>query len=415
MSLRFHRFIEQEYLPKKRYATFTANDGNRWSITLTLHFNREAATAGVECIENKIYDETPSVSERKESLTRLFITVVDFGCLPYIKNSITRVRLYTKVGRQTPDPLVVSVPGALRNSTQLYMGLPLDNLVCLVDDDKTSAIPYTPSTTYAIHGLRSIPYKSITRISKLRGGTWKVKETDGNELLVFKEPKTPEDIKSQRNEIESLVRLSGSRHIIELRGLVVSKTPYLTRPGDSSPRVVRGLLFAYAAQGDLGDLLTNENLEISWSRRLRWACQIVSGLQDIHYARIPHMDLKSKNVVVDEADNAVIIDLSSNGCTYGYQAPETRVDKDHPKLSLETLQRADIYSLGALLWEIMTREEVFIPIGVQSEEFFLIDHCSAPEKYKELVTRCLDHSPDNRPTLAYIALLLRKLSDEHGE
>jgi hypothetical protein len=39
----------------------------------------------------------------------------------------------------------------------------------------------------------------------------------------------------------------------------------------------------------------------------------------------------------------------------GY-APETYIDKGQPEPSLEVMQRADIYSFGVVLWEILRGE-----------------------------------------------------------
>ena len=72
------------------------------------------------------------------------------------------------------------------------------------------------------------------------------------------------------------------------------------------------------------------------------------GLQDIYGA---NMDLKMSDIVIDKFNNAVIIDLSRTARTYGWKAPETYTDRLEPEFE----GKADISSLGAVFWEIMTR------------------------------------------------------------
>jgi serine/threonine protein kinase len=122
-----------------------------------------------------------------------------------------------------------------------------------------------------------------------------------------------------------------------------------------------------------------------------------------------HMDLKSFNVVIDEAYNAFIIDLARTGTTYGWNAPETYVDQDQPEPDLKVLQRADIYSFGVVLWEILTRKAVNIPIDMDHGEFFKVEDSFNHQEYIELVRGCLQHEPHNRPELAGIVATLRKL------
>jgi len=124
------------------------------------------------------------------------------------------------------------------------------------------------------------------------------------------------------------------------------------------------------------------------------------------------MDLKSYNVVVDDFYNAIIIDFGRRGSTYGWNAPETYIDMNQPELDVEVMQKADIYSFGVVLWEILTREEVDIPIGMDHAEFFKIDDHVEHEKYIELMRRCLQHRPSKRPELGEIVETLETLERE---
>ena len=181
----------------------------------------------------------------------------------------------------------------------------------------------------------------------------------------------------------------------------------------SSP-IVRGLLFQYAKRGNLGKLLRCESLEISWSQRLSWAIQIALGLQAIHGVNIAHLDLKSDNVVIDELHNALIIDFSRTGQTYGWYGPEMYVE-NISDLTLDTLQKGDIYSFGVVLWEIATRETVFIPMNMDHKDFFIMESDPLrPRGYEELVMKCLLDSLYDRPTLVEVLSVLQTLLVEMG-
>ena len=405
MSLRLLKsFEERESLPMKRYAIFDDRHGRQWWVTLTIRINREAENAGQQCIENSIFAEKSHI-RRMEKLTKLFQRVVDFSQISYLDDTITRVLLRTTVEDGNVPSNMVRVPAALRHPLRSYMGISLDNLECLVGEDDASVIPYTSAELYYNRQphLRFVQFKDVSGIGesdrKLHDGVYKV-DID-NESFVYKEPTTPDDIKSQTNEIESLMLLSNVSYIIKLHGLVISDSPYLTQRGRASSPVVRALLLQYAQQGSLGKYLMS-GAEISWPRRLYWAIQIASGLRDMHNANIPHIDLKSHNVVIDECDKALIIDLGRTGVTYGWNAPETYVDSDLSDLPLEVLQKADIYSFGVVLWEIATRKNVYIPMDMEHEKFFTMDGYSLPKGYQELVMECLHRNPSVRPTLAEI-------------
>ena len=305
------------------------------------------------------------------------------------------------------------VPVALGHLTRPYMGLSLNNLECLIGEDETYVIRYTSAECYSQQQLHPpfVLSKDVVGIGekdgKLHEGVYKVRV--GEASFVYKEPTTPDDVKSQVSEIESLMLLSKSPYIIlKLHGLVVSDNPYLTRRSQPCSSVVKGLLLQYGRQGSLCDSLMSD-AEITWTDRLSLAIQIASGLRDMHDANILHIDLESHNVVID-GGKAFIIDLGRTRLTYGWNAPETYVDVDLWGLPLDLLKKADIYSLGVVLWEIATRKNVNIPIDtMEHKDFFTLEgYSELPKGYEKLVETCLRHNPSDRPALAEIVTSLHK-------
>ena len=415
MSLELlERFEERERLPKKRYAIFTQEDGLKWWLTLTLHFNDAAAQSNIPCLENDIY-ALKGPLRRKNALGMLFTTFVDFAVLQFFDNTITRVRLQTKVPttQRKTNPGESVVPAAVRSALVGANGV----LECLIAEDETSAIPFISPTCYEIlyPNIRFVQYRHIARLQKSKrtshDNVSEVLDLSLNKCFVFKEANNPEDIKAQQNEIDALVRLATSRHVVGLHGLVVSDNPYHSRPATPLEPVVRGFLLEHASRGNLRDLLSANSLRISWSQRLAWATQITRGLQDIHGANIAHMDLKASNIVIDEFNSAIIIDLSRTARTYGWKAPETYTDRLEPEFE----GKADIYSLGVVFWEIMTGKDVGIPIGMKHADYFAVEGYTAPEAYGALIKACLQHDPNNRPTLPEIDCVLQRIEQNCSE
>lgn len=119
------------------------------------------------------------------------------------------------------------------------------------------------------------------------------------------------------------------------------------------------------------------------------AMQICSGLEAAHAQGIIHRDLKSQNIIIDNARHIKIIDfglafmthmqgLTATGLIMGtpeYMAPEQVAGK-------KVDERADLYSLGIILYEIFTGKVPFtgdsaISIGFQQMK-------DPPQKLQEL-------------------------------
>jgi serine/threonine protein kinase len=70
------------------------------------------------------------------------------------------------------------------------------------------------------------------------------------------------------------------------------------------------------------------------------------------------MDLKPSNIVLDEDDNAVLIDISGiGGVTHEWCAPEIRDEISPFDLPFQTRQLNDIWAYGKVLGEIASKVE----------------------------------------------------------
>src|SRR5262249_44732190 len=121
---------------------------------------------------------------------------------------------------------------------------------------------------------------------------------------------------------------------------------------------VKYISMPYVQGDDLASILRKEG-KLPIPRVLRYAGQILDGLVAAHDKDVVHRDLKPANIMIDDEDQSLIMDFgiarsgSKTGSgstkvvgTLGYMAPEQA-------RALPTDQRADIYSLGMMMREML--------------------------------------------------------------
>ena len=98
---------------------------------------------------------------------------------------------------------------------------------------------------------------------------------------------------------------------------------------------------------------------------VRYTRQVADALDFVHSKRMMHLDVKPANILLDDNDNAVLIDfgLAKQYDTEGHQTSSTPVGISHGYAPLEQYKRGgvstfspatDIYSLGATLFKLVT-------------------------------------------------------------
>ncbi|KAL4425260.1 hypothetical protein ABPG75_009276 [Micractinium tetrahymenae] len=139
----------------------------------------------------------------------------------------------------------------------------------------------------------------------------------------------------------------------------------------------------------------------SWRRRgRRVALDVARALNYLHSRGIVHMDLKSPNVLLTATGTAKICDVGfsrtkHNGLlqpdnmqigTFAWAAPEVLMGKP-------CSQCVDIYSMGVLMWELITGER---PQRGNMRLPRVPEECS--QETCDLMLRCLKEDPEARPS-----------------
>ena len=171
--------------------------------------------------------------------------------------------------------------------------------------------------------------------------------------------------------------------------------------------------------GTLRARLNKTSETITPLEQLRWAMQISYGLYQLHSVNIIHQDLKGENILLDTLNHAKVADFGlsivkskssshskketgrGGAGTIPWMAPE--LHEDQPK-SRET----DVYSLGVVLWEIVSRKMPYVGLGigqiisktVQGKRDPLPDPC--PEVFQLMSTACCHLEAKQRPAAEHV-------------
>jgi serine/threonine protein kinase len=171
----------------------------------------------------------------------------------------------------------------------------------------------------------------------------------------------------------------------------------------------------YLSEGSLKDLIAGADKSGQYlpvDDILRISAEIANGLAHIHSCRILYLDLQPKNVRFDQwhrtrlvdfdtavpLDDTAEADISHHPAT-GYMAPELLEEG-------EVGERADLYSLGATIYEMCQGYPPFggTPAEIQAARRHTphppLDRDDLPQALEDLVVSLLAPSPEHRPASA---------------
>ena len=191
------------------------------------------------------------------------------------------------------------------------------------------------------------------------------------------------------------------------------------------PPSERIIVMEFAGTRTLQRILDNEEELIDEERRIKFASHITAALEFVHGHGFVHLDLKPANILVDSEDSCklgdfgcsqIVDDGDAGSPTYSY-LEGTFIYRAPELLKGETPSpKADIYSLGICLWQLLTRER---PYGSQNSSavvFSVVAHNLRPRvpsvdktscHYQQLVESLWQASPCLRPTASEVLEILR--------
>ncbi|KAK7109536.1 hypothetical protein V1264_013564 [Littorina saxatilis] len=124
------------------------------------------------------------------------------------------------------------------------------------------------------------------------------------------------------------------------------------------------MIYPYMLNRTLKDHIVDANKDFSVRQLVEFGLQVSEGLAYLHSKDLIHKDLAARNCMVDAADVVKISDAAFSWDLYGdeyvydgarerympvrWMAPESLADGYYDK-------RTDVWSLGVLLWELLTR------------------------------------------------------------
>jgi serine/threonine protein kinase len=268
-----------------------------------------------------------------------------------------------------------------------------------VTEDINEIIPYPP--VMAIAHLRCPKFREcdLEFDSHLSGFVYKVGVK--GKIMIKKEIPGPDTVDEFLYEINALYALADSDNVIQFGGCVV----------DDTRQRVKGLLISFASQGALIDILFNQRGKLPWSRREKWAKQIVSGLSEIHEAGYVQGDFTLSNIVIDADDNAKIIDINRRGCPVGWEPPEiTAMIEGLQRIGMYIGVKSDVFQLGMVLWgiahEMDEPEAMARPLNMDQAPD------EVPTYFREIVEGCLCDRPQGRPSAKDIIGLFPETIEE---
>lgn len=276
-------------------------------------------------------------------------------------------------------------------------GTKFDTKVRLTRTLETSKEELTTGSTFAGR------YRIIEELGKGgMGKVYKVLDIETKEKIALKliKPEIASDkktIERFRNELTT-ARKIGHRNVCRMYDLNKENDTYY-------------ITMEYVSGGDLKKFIRRSK-RLDTSTVIFFAKQICEGLEEAHNLGIVHRDLKPNNIMIDDNGIARIMDfgiartvkgrsITGSGVMIGtpeYMSPEQVEAKDID-------QRSDIYSLGIIMYEMLTGR---LPFEADTPFAVGIKHQSEipknpkelnpliPDDLSEVVLKCLEKDRNNR-------------------
>jgi serine/threonine protein kinase len=239
--------------------------------------------------------------------------------------------------------------------------------------------------------------------------------------------------------------LERAQNVVRMLGCNTTTIPYF-------------IVMEYVGGGSLSAEIKRSG-SIPLQESMQWLRQIINGLQHLHQSKLLHRDLKSMNVMIKEAESngdtgkaqgglskAVgrrrrtmkIVDfgetknlrvpssLTLEVGTYKWMPPEVMGVGDHLRRksmegNVQYHSAADVYSLGMVLYEMVSGKEPFDDMARMQAAFAVTKGkrpsfrgVSCPALLEVMIRTCVHADPMERPTLDIMRALAELVEQGYG-
>lgn len=215
---------------------------------------------------------------------------------------------------------------------------------------------------------------------------------------VIKTSINDEGVASLINEYNALVKCSHPA-IQKVVGLYNSENPN-----------EKALVTPFYPQGTLDQFIESKNNELGMTLKYIITIGIAAGMKYLHKHSILHKNLKPKSILINDDNRPIIyhfgfVDENENDDSIIYSAPEVIENNRYD-------EKSDVYSFGLMSNEFFSTKKLFD--GIAKNEILNLKKQgnieisnSIPKFFKEIITKCLNPDPSNRPTFKEIFQIFR--------
>ncbi|EXX52258.1 Skt5p [Rhizophagus irregularis DAOM 197198w] len=178
------------------------------------------------------------------------------------------------------------------------------------------------------------------------------------------------------------------------------------------------IVMSYAKKGCLRKCLF-DIIRFKWQEKLQLLRKIVLGLKVIHESNLTHGDFHDGNILISDNYNELfIIDLGLCKPINDLQDSDNKIKEIYgvlPYMAPETLRQkpytpaSDIYSFSMIMWEFTSGIPPFNHVA--HDHHLILSVCegkrpeiveNTPKCYIDLMKKCWDSDPSNRPTITML-------------
>ena len=176
------------------------------------------------------------------------------------------------------------------------------------------------------------------------------------------------------------------------------------------------VVMPFYSNGSMSDVLNNQRLTMR--KVVRYGLDVLVGLNRVHTKGLVHLDIKPSNILIDDADRAVLTDfgqaseLDDTGFAPATPVYPWHITPDHLRQSGLTVQ-TDIYQAGLTLYRMVNGEKWFkrqlqqiwgdgerqalheaVETGTFPDRHSFVPH--VPKDIRYSISKALNPNPDKR-------------------